>query len=200
MSEVETLRIFVALELDPETRASLADLSTRLQKAALFTPARFSWVPESNLHLTLFFLGPISVHHARNLLHRTSLAVAECAPFEIDVRHLGYFPSAGEPPRVLWTGIHNPPPELTALRARCADAIADAGLPVPDQQFTPHNTLARIKSTKGLREFQKATDSYRFTKCGKSLVKAVTVMESVTGDGPATYRPFGHAPLKDCTR
>jgi 2'-5' RNA ligase len=195
-----TQRLFLALELDPPTHAALVDLSTRLQKGALFTPARFAWVPPENFHLTLFFLGDTPGEKVGSLLEALTHRAAQIQPFQIDVRHLGYFPQAqGEPPRVLWTGIHQPPAALAQTRDACADALRATGLPVPAQDFNPHITLARIKSTRGLREFQTMARTYDFIKCGRSNVESISLFESQTGGGPARHTPIGRAPLALCT-
>jgi 2'-5' RNA ligase len=201
MNPEATLRLFLAIELDQPAHESVCDLLSRLQKAALFTPARLGWVAPEGLHLTLFFLGPTPEQTARRLQQILTSRLSQVQPFEIDIRHLGYFPrETGVPPKVLWTSIYQPPPQLDALRDVCAAALRESAIPVPDQSFKPHITLARIKSTKGLREFQKVTQPYDFVKCGHSTVASVTLMESITGDGPATYRPYSTIPLQDCTR
>ncbi|MBI1290524.1 RNA 2',3'-cyclic phosphodiesterase [bacterium] len=201
MSAVPAPRLFLCIELDEAAHAAVADLLSRLQKAAQFTPARFGWVAPESLHLTLYFLGPTPGESAAKLGQALERKLAQIDTFDIDIRHLGYFPrESGEPPKVLWTSVYNPPEALKAVRDLCADSLRESGLPVPDQAFHPHITLARIKSTKGLREFQRVSQTYDYVKCGRSTVTRVTLMESITGDGPAVYRPYGTFPLKNCTR
>lgn len=190
-------RLFFAIELDMGVHQNLADLSSRMTKAALFTPAKIAWAPPENFHITLFFLGKTEQNSAQALRDHTAPLVANIEQFQIDVRRLGMFPTdPKEPPRVLWIGVHNPPPALTELRQKCAEALHLARLPVPEQDFSPHITLARIKSTKGLGPFRKQIEPHKFHKAGKSLVTHLTLMESITGDGPARYQPWATFPLK----
>ncbi len=188
-----TRRLFFALELSDQVRAATVDLVSRLQKAAHFTPARVVWVPEDNYHLTLWFLG--DVKPALKLARLLPEAVSGMEPFELDSRHLGTFPSGGRPPSVLWTGIHNPPEALQDLRDRCASLMARAGIAIPDPEgeYHPHVTIARFKSAKGIYAFQKQMETYQFAKLGKTTVKRLVLMESITGDGPARYEPFATA-------
>jgi 2'-5' RNA ligase len=190
------LRLFIAVELDDPTRLALTKLADSLAKAARFTPARLVWVPPQNFHLTLFFLGATPPGIAHEIARQMQYCASNCAPFALDVRHISTFPQTrGVPPKVLWVGIHRPPEALTALREAMADALRAAGARVPDQNFTPHITLARFKSTKGLTPLMNQIRPYQFTHVGVSRVDRVTLMESLTGDGPAVYRPVQQFPL-----
>jgi RNA 2',3'-cyclic 3'-phosphodiesterase len=192
----ETNRLFFALEINTQIRNQISDLTSRLKKVAQFSAVNVSWVPEENYHLTLFFLGNIPSEKAKNLADRLTQAVKEIPPFPLDFRHLGFFPNEPKQPiKVLWLGIHRPPDELDRLRQQCASIIAETGLPVPDQQFSPHITLGRFKSNKGVSAFRKMTKVYQFTKMGTCEVNQLVLMESITGDGPATYAPFASESL-----
>lgn len=189
-------RLFFAVELSNRVREDLADLSSRMEKAARFTPAKISWVPAENFHLTLYFMGNLPRQIAESLKVEVPPLIGGLPSFDLDVRKLGMFPSDPKtPPRVLWIGIHKPPAELFLLRDRCADALRKCGLPVPDQDFHPHVTLARIKSTKGLGPFRKQIQLHDFHKSGKTEVERLVLMESITGDGPARYQPWATFPL-----
>ncbi len=193
-ASAETKRLFFAVELSDDAREAVDDIAERLRKASVFTACKPVWVPAQNLHVTLYFLGEVSQKVADNLVEMMPEAAAGFGHFDIDLRHLGYFPTDGrEPPKVLWVGIHNPPADLGRLRAACASLIARAGLPVPEQAFSPHITLARFKSTKGLAAFRSMAKTYQFVKLGTSPVLRLTLMESVTGDGQAMYRPYSRA-------
>lgn len=169
----------------------------RLKKAVHFTPMQITWVPQESFHITLYFLGELSQSVADRLGGFLTEAPVPVAPFLIDMRHLGTFPNDGKaPPRVLWAGMHQPPEALQQVRLHAGSLIARAGLPLPAQDFTPHVTLARFKSTKGLFVFKKLLETYRFAKFGKCEVGRLVLMESLTGGGPARYVPFQTAPLQ----
>ena len=190
------VRLFFAVELGPEVRQRVAELASRLQKAAIFTPVRLSWVKPENYHITLFFLGDVPKDRAEKLA-RVLPDVARGLPcFDLDIRHLGTFPESGNsPPKVLWMDCHRVSPTLLKLREQCAKAIQRANLKVPDQDFSPHVTIARFKSTKGLREFSRLMKDYLHYKAGKCQVNRIVLMESRTGGGEATYVPYASALL-----
>ncbi len=188
------LRLFFAVEISEEIRAKVADLRARLQKAAHFTPLRATWVPPQNYHITLYFLGDLTQKKAGRLVEHLPLAAEGMAPFTLDFRKLGFFPPDGpKPPRVLWLGVHRPPEALAQLRRNCATVIRAAGLPIPGQDFSPHLTLARFRSTKGLSAFRRQLREYEHVKAGTCEVGRVVLMQSITGGGPARYEPYATA-------
>lgn len=190
------VRLFFAVELGPEVRERVADLASRLQKAAVFTPVRLSWVKKENYHVTLFFLGEIPRGRADKLARILPDVARGIAGFNLDIRHLGTFPQTGHtPPKVLWMDCHRVAPELIKLREQCGTAILRAGLKLPEQDFSPHVTIARFKSTKGLREFGRLMKDYIHYKAGKCPVTRIVLMESRTGGGEATYVPYASALL-----
>lgn len=190
-------RLFFALELQPEVRDAVVDIASRIQKAATFTAIKAAWVPEDNLHLTLYFLGAVEKDKALRLRELISGNPPRIAPFRLDVRRIGLFPVAKRvPPKVLWIGIHNPPPQLLGLRAYIAAMLKKCGIPVPDDgEYIPHITLARFKSTKGMGALKDQLYTYEFAKAGKSDTDTLTLMESFTGGGPARYGPFASVPF-----
>lgn len=193
-----TRRLFFAVQPPEGIRANMADFATRLQKASLFTPIRMVWVPAENFHLTLYFMGDLPAAAIDPLCEATERRLAGLPSFTLDYRRLGLFPSDTEsPPRVLWLGIHKPPEALHNLRKACANALRDASLPVPDQQFSPHITLARFKSTRGLGPFRKQIRDYEFYRAGKGTVTEAHLMESITGSGPARYVSLQSFPLQE---
>jgi len=133
-SEVsERLRLFVAFDLPAAVRSELVAWSERV------APAEARRVPAANLHLTLAFLGSRGADDARS----AGALLAEV------VRPVGRLRTAGAlwlPPRrpgVLAVALEGPP-QLSALRADLADALADAIGHVPERRaFRPHVTVAR---------------------------------------------------------
>lgn len=190
------VRVFLAVELDQEVRDSVADVASRLRKGALFTSARIVWVPPENYHVTLWFLGEIPRGRADKIARTLPEVAGGIQGFDLDIRRIGTFPDEPRtPPRVLWMDCHRPSPMLELLRQRCASAILRAGLKLPDQEFSPHVTLARFKSTRGLREFRAMMQDYLHVKAGRCPVTRVVLMQSITGGGQARYVPYATGEL-----
>lgn len=189
-----TRRVFFALPINDSCRQALADLSARMQKAAHFMPLRVSWVPPVNFHLTLHFLGSVPVPTVQNLITELPGAVAGVHHFELDIRHLGYFPNARQP-RVLWAGIHQPPAGLKHLHDVLADLIRAQGLEIPHDNFHAHLTLARFKGLKGTGMFVKQVQNMQYVQVGKSSVAEVHLMESQLDPSGPVYTVLGRGAL-----
>jgi 2'-5' RNA ligase len=127
-----TERLFIALTLPPAVKDSLAALAQPL--------AGVSWTRPEQLHVTLRFLGDVSVEIAEPMMAR--LASVHVEPFILPIEGIGTFP-ANRPPRVLWIGVGSGHPRLFQLRQRLDDSLLAAGLQLDVRMFHPHVTLAR---------------------------------------------------------
>ena len=127
-------RLFAAIAI-PEPTAQTLD---RVRQP---TPGAF-WIPPSDMHLTLRFVGDVDNAHAREFAYELG-RIARPA-FSLKLGGLGSF--GGDEPRVLWAGVAECEP-LNAL-ARAADrAACNAGLPPDGRTWKPHVTLARLRYT-----------------------------------------------------
>lgn len=126
-------RLFVALDLPEEVRFIVAGVRTEIPG--------FRWVPESQLHLTLRFIGDCDDATLERL--REELGKVCCRAFVLGLNGIGHFPPRGLP-RVLWIGIEAGP-ELVSLQAAVEQASVAAGVVPEDRPFSPHLTIARLK-------------------------------------------------------
>jgi 2'-5' RNA ligase len=139
-TNAQSVRTFVALELEEQVRQGLATLMTSLRPR--FPEAR--WVRPEGIHLTLRFLGDTPPEKIERLQPALESAASACEPSDATIGGLGTFPGRGRPPRVLWVGLELPPPVLTLQRA-CERAAVGAGFPPEDRPFHGHLTLARFR-------------------------------------------------------
>lgn len=195
-SKSNTVRLFFAITPSSDIAESISNTVIGLQKAMTFSNAKIAWVSSANYHVTLYFLGEVQTETAAQLKESLAESAKTVKPFQTDFRGVGFFPQHDKkPPRVLWAGVHNPPTELDHLRERCASSILKAGLTLPEQDFTPHVTIARIKSTRDLIILRKQVAEIKYSKFGVCTINELVLMQSITGNGPARYEPFARAPL-----
>ncbi|MBR6300039.1 MAG: RNA 2',3'-cyclic phosphodiesterase [Clostridia bacterium] len=121
------MRIFVALQPAPAFRDALLSVQDRLRTAGVTG----RYLPPSNLHLTLAFIGvwPEDI---------TELLPSVQTPFPVTLSHLGIFPKA----RVLWAGVEASE-ALSDLARRVRNVLSAAEIPFDKQDFNPHITLVR---------------------------------------------------------
>ena len=131
------LRAFVALELDPASRARIASLIGELRPIV----PHVRWVRPESLHVTVRFLGYAAPPALVQLQGPLGEAAARCRAAHAPVRGLGMFPERGSP-RVIWIGIEVPA-SVRALQEDCERAAVAAGFPPEPRPFRPHLTLGR---------------------------------------------------------
>jgi 2'-5' RNA ligase len=129
-------RLFAAIAPPPSVREALA-----LSRGGLHG-AR--WVDPSDYHITLRFIGDVDEAMADRVAAR--LSEVPSSPFDVDLLQYDCF--GGDRPRSVHLRVR-PGPELTALHEACEGACRAAGLEPESRRFTPHFTVARLRSQSG---------------------------------------------------
>ncbi|MEX2011777.1 MAG: RNA 2',3'-cyclic phosphodiesterase [Chloroflexota bacterium] len=183
-------RLFVAVPLGEEARASVVRLVEEVQAsaeaAARAQRSAVRWVRMDGLHVTLRFMGPTPEERIAELKAVVDDAAASVAPFRVSIRGSGAFPSARRP-RTLWLGIDDGAATLSALARRFDDLLGKAGWPTDDRPVRAHLTLARAD---GRREGPAVADLLAAHAAGFETefpADRLVLFESVTGGGPARY-------------
>ena len=132
------MRLFIGIDLTPEVIANLEDLLQRLKPAA-----QINWSPPRNLHITTKFIGEWPEERLPEL--KSALATLPGRqPITIAIEKLGFFPNPHSP-RVFWAGVHAGD-GLAGLAHDTEQALAPLGVAKEERQYSPHLTLARIKT------------------------------------------------------
>lgn len=145
---METIRTFIAIELDAALRAALAELQSELKRAPLARLGR--WVDPNGIHLTLKFLGNVPANRLPELRQALHRAAREVEPFELTLAGLGCF--SPKQPRVIWVGVQDPSGALGRLQCAVERETGIIGFPAEDRPFSPHLTLARVRDQANGRE------------------------------------------------
>jgi len=169
------VRAFVAVEIPPPSGES--------RRAA---------APE---HLTLLFLGEVPRERSAPITAALLPVAASVAPFFATLEGVGAFPSPDRP-RVVWMGATEGSAELTGLAHRVHEALAGEGDPTRRNDFSPHLTLFRVRSSS---DFHRAREllsgsvpppSPRRFRVGEFVLK-----ESELSSRGATHRTVAAFPL-----
>lgn len=128
-------RLFVAIDLPDQVKKSLTEICFGLAGA--------KWVDETQMHITLKFIGEVDGAVFRDA--RDALATVQMEPFEITIKGTGFFPPRGEP-QVLWAGVDGND-RLKQLRNKVESTLVRAGLENEKRKFAPHVGLAKIRAT-----------------------------------------------------
>ena len=138
---------------------------------------------ETNLHVTLKFLGQIEETRVGAVAEALASVAARTPAFALDVRGLGAFPTPSRP-RTLWVGLE-PAAPLTALAREVDSALAALGFARESRSFAAHVTLGRVRESR--RNPALAAALARATHCGRLTVSRVSLMRSELHPHGARY-------------
>ena len=137
----ESVRVFVAVELPPEVTGVLGVLATALRQEGL---SSLRLAAPQGVHLTLKFLGQVSLARLEGVTGALDRVAQSRAPFAVELRGLGGFPTL-ERPQILWVGLDGESEGLQGLAGAVEEALTPLGFPPANRGFTPHITLARLR-------------------------------------------------------
>ena len=179
---MSVVRAFIAIELSPEIYKRLDQVINQLKDCLSGMPIR--WVPAQNIHLTIKFLGDVSV---ANLEMLEKIILSE-APFEVSIGELGAYPSLRRP-RVIWVGV-KAPPELTGFQRGVETETARLGYTPEKRAFSPHLTLGRVSrnaNSEGVKEIGLVLGDCKVGFLGATRIKSVYLFRSDLKPGGAVY-------------
>ncbi|MDP2321829.1 MAG: RNA 2',3'-cyclic phosphodiesterase [Acidobacteriota bacterium] len=186
-------RVFVAIDVGDAVRAEAARVIQVITDKieAVKTPPKVTWVKPAALHVTLRFIGEVD-EAALPALCQQLASPFDLAPFEVEWRGVGAFPSPRQP-RALWLGVVAGGSQLGALEAEVSRRLAGTIDP-ESRPLLPHLTLGRIKMAGAGVDWPKLLQSVE-VRGARSVVDRVTLYRShLTHRGPH-YTGLVSAPL-----
>jgi 2'-5' RNA ligase len=153
------------------------------------------WVQSDKTHVTIKFLGDVEETEIYQVCRATAEAVESAAPFQVQCRGLGAFPSSDRP-RTVWLGVEDPDGLLERLQKSVQRALYQLRFPKEQRRFHPHITLGRARY--GRRDAEGLVDylhQHADVDGGPIPVEELVIFGSeLTSDGPV-YTVLGRAPL-----
>src|SRR5262245_22512686 len=191
------MRLFIAVDLDDEARAAIADEQRRLKVA--FDDARSSikWVRPDHMHLTLVFLGEVPEARAPAIVDTVNQPVAQ-PPFDLVFAGIGVFPPRGAP-KVLWVGAAAGEADSIGLQRELANRMRRLGVELDQRPFHPHLTLARWKTSRGA-DRSRALATGPDGAIARVHVDHATLYQSRLSSAGPTYTPLARATLSASRR
>ncbi|RLC39934.1 MAG: RNA 2',3'-cyclic phosphodiesterase [Candidatus Nealsonbacteria bacterium] len=142
-------RIFIAINLPEKVKTELEKLEKEIE--SLFPPklnrGMFRWVKKENLHITLLFIGAVRDEEIPKISQIVKDIAQSQKPFSLRIEKVSYGPPKKIPPRLIWVEVGRKP-ELSEIAKKLKKEMAESGIlrKVEQREFSPHITLARIKS------------------------------------------------------
>jgi 2'-5' RNA ligase len=187
---LEKIRTFIAVNLNPEIKEYLTSLQANLNVPGI----KVKWVEKNNLHLTMKFLGYISLEQTELIKSELKEIGSRYSPFIIRLSsNIGVFPTY-KMPRIIWVGIKEGISELKELYNSIENKLSNKGFPRENKDFSGHITIGRVKFIRDKTNFiqiLKRIEVNNFTQ----EVGSIDLMESkFTPSGP-TYNVTAKFPL-----
>lgn len=147
---MKKLRLFWAVNLPGDFKAKISDIQDRLREAG----SDAKWVDSHNLHITVKFIGDAEPKMVGEIAGAVSEKLQGYGEFRLVLEGLGFFPAAANP-RVLWAGLKGDVRILKEIAGAVEDCMSGLGYPRESRKFSPHLTLARVRSSRNLEDLVK---------------------------------------------
>jgi 2'-5' RNA ligase len=186
------MRLFVALNLEPQERQRLTEAVAPLREGGL--PVR--WLEPEALHLTLKFVGEVTNERAAEVEDVAQRLAASVPPFTLRLGGIGAFPNLRRP-RVVWMGVEAPP-ELLQLQSGLEAALGELGFPREERPYSPHLTLGRARPDAQPSELRALPELAGLVDYSGIIdARTVDVMRSHLSPKGARYERLAALPLGD---
>lgn len=160
----ESIRSFIAFDIE---NPQIVERIAFIQRLLAGTGADIKLVEPENIHITLRFLGNISPRMVENIYEGMRRVVF--APFDVKIHGLGAFPNTHYP-RVIWAGIREGSSQLRGIFNQLEPYLHGLGFPPDQKGFSPHLTIARVKSGRNRAQLIRCLEENRDYDFG--IVKA----------------------------
>ncbi|MEM3440030.1 MAG: RNA 2',3'-cyclic phosphodiesterase [Candidatus Bathyarchaeia archaeon] len=176
------MRCFISVDL--EDRGFMEKVG-RVQQDLMEICKGLKLVEPQNLHITLRFLGEIDERIADGICK--ALGGMGFGPFEVELKGLGAFPKDGYA-NVIWIGIQGGRGELERVARDIEMRLRGLGIPPDERGFSPHLTIARVKSPGCRAKFKEFLSGSKELEFGRILVDSIRLKRSeLSPRGPTYY-------------
>ncbi len=170
-------RGFIAIDIDVSSK--LIDFDNEIKK----TGANVKLVEPKNIHITLKFLGDIEESIIENIERIMKESITEIKPFGIQLKGTGVFPNQNYI-KVVWIGIKQGD-QIGIIAHRIDEQLGSLGFKKDKRAFSPHLTIARVKSAKNKDKLLQTIESYSDTVFTDMIVDSIKLKKSdLTPKGP----------------
>lgn len=170
-------RAFISTDIG--AKPEFVDLETVLDQ----TSADLKLVKSENIHITLKFLGDTDDDLVEGITTSMQNAVDGIQPFTLKFLGMGAFPNPNYI-KVIWVGMENTE-NFKIIAKRLDNELKALGFRPDKRGFSPHLTVARVKSRRGKDDLQKLLTQYETHEFGEVHVECIRLKKSkLTPKGP----------------
>ena len=174
----ETIRSFLAIELDEELVPKIIDVQKEFKK----TNANIKYVPSENMHFTLKFFGNIDMDMVEDIASAVEKVIKNYSSFDLNIKSCGCFPNKNVI-KVLWLGLEEGSP-IVNLQKDLDREFKKLGFK-KEKNFISHLTIGRVKSPKNKKDIRNTIEKLEDIEIGQITVSKICLKKStLTSQGP----------------
>ena len=132
-------RVFIGIPAGDQVKSTLS----LLQPFVDCNSRHIKWIPLDNIHLTLSFLGDVSINKIPDIVQSVEQNIA-ISQFQLSISGTGVFPLA-KSPKVLWLGIDKGIDKLKLLHEQVVKSVSECNDNYENHTFIPHISIAKIR-------------------------------------------------------
>jgi 2'-5' RNA ligase len=175
------IRCFFAIDIeDKSTLEKITVIQKRLQE----TGANLKLVAPENIHITLKFVGEVPSDFVDRMVNFSR--EIEFSPFRAELCDVGCFPSLRRI-NVIWVGIREGNIGLVSIFQGLESRMRQLGLKPERRGFSPHITIARVRSGRNRDKLAEVIEEVSNTFFGVFEVTKFRLKKSMLKPSGPTY-------------
>jgi 2'-5' RNA ligase len=174
---MKKFRGFIAIDVTPFSK--LIEFENELNN----TGANIKLVEPKNIHITLKFLGDTDQDLIDQIEEIMKNSVKEIKPFDIELTNNGVFPNPNYI-KVIWIGLKQVE-KIVQISKKIDVQLNKIGFKKEKREFSPHLTIARVKSARNKDKLIDVLSKYKEYEFGKLSINSIKLKQSeLTKKGP----------------
>jgi len=170
-------RGFIAIEIEPFQK--LVQFENEIKNSG----AQVKLVEPKNVHITLKFLGDTEEALIDEIENIMKNAVKDIKPFKVKLSSAGVFPNQNYI-KVVWIGIQNGE-VIGEIANNIDEPLAKLGFERERRRFSPHLTIARVKTAKNKEKLMQIVNNYSEIEFKEMEINSIKLKQSeLTPKGP----------------
>jgi RNA 2',3'-cyclic 3'-phosphodiesterase len=133
------VRTFLSIPIIKDIKSKKNMLFSTLEESK----SSINWVRDSNLHLSVKFIGQTPEIFIDRIIECVSRITSIIKPFNVEVSGTGCFPASTRP-QTLWLGVSGEIKPLIDMVREIENQLFKIGFSKEKKEFIPHITVARI--------------------------------------------------------
>lgn len=184
------IRSFISIDLDDTKILSQVE---SIMSSLVSIGGDLKPVERENIHLTLKFLGNVSITKLDEV--KSALAQVSFAPFSLEIRGAGAFPNLKRM-NVIWVGIEEGWSQVELIYEQTEKLLHQLGFSRETRPFSPHITVARVKSGRKRDEIAAFLGHLTDESFGTFNVESVRLKQSVLSPSGPKYSTLFEVPAR----